>query len=492
MKKPYIIVIGLAALVLTGCKSLYGTYKRPDVNTKGIFRDSASIADSLAAKDTTSFGNLPWRSVFTDPSLQDLIEKGLRNNPDLLNAALNVQMAVAQLKSAKLAFLPSFTFSPQGTLSSWDGNKPSKVYSLPIDASWSADLFGNLLSSKRSAQMALLQTRDYQVAVQTNLIANIANSYYSLLMLDKEVQLVDDMAKLTKNTWDIMKVQKELGNVRSTGVQSAESSYYSVLTQKSDLIRQIHETENSLSLLLGEPARSIPRGKLDEQSLPVNFSSGVSLSLLRNRADIHADEMNLAECFYNVETARSRFYPSLTISGSGAFTNSSGMGVVNPGKILLSAVAALTQPIFMKGQLVAGLKVAQAEYEQAYNTWQNAIFSAGSEVSNALILYNTSAEKSSIEAKQIQVLKKNVEDTRALMGQSNTTYLEVITAQSSLLNVELSKVADDFDKMQAVVNLYYALGGGSNELYTVNQQAEAQAASANKAAGSAHSSNIKP
>lgn len=476
MKKSNMIVIGLAVLALAGCKSLYGTYTRPDVNARGIFRDGVSCGDTLTAKDTASFGNMPWRSVFTDPLLQNLIERALHNNPDLLNAAVNVQIAETQLKAAKLAFLPGFTLTPKGTISSWDGNKASKIYSLPVNASWDADIFGTLTASKRSTQMALLERKDYQVGVQTQLIENIANLYYTLEMLDKQVKMVDDMAGLTKSTWDIMKAEKELGRVRSTGVESAEANYYSVLAQKTDLLRQIRETENSLSILLGEPAHSILRGQLDHESLPSEFSTGIGIQLLRNRADVHAEEMALAGCFYNVEEARSRFYPVLNISASGAFTNSSGLGIVNPGKWLLSAVGSLTQPIFMKGQLVAGLKVAKDQYQIAFNNWQNAILKAGSEVSNALVLYNSSAEKGAIEAKQIEVLKKNVEDTRALMGQSNTTYLEVIQAQSSLLNVELSKVADDFYKMQAVVDLYSALGGGSGELYMANEQAEVQAA----------------
>lgn len=460
MNKSSIIIFALAALTLSGCKSLYGNYERPDVKTSGIVRDTASNAP-LAETDTASFGNLPWRSVFTDPQLQTLIERGLKNNPNLLNAALSVDMAEAQLKSAKLAFLPSFSFSPQGTISSWDGGKATKTYSLPVNASWNVDLFGNLRSQKRAAQMALLQSKDYQVSVQTSLISNIANCYYSLLMMDKEVEILDDMIKLTKETWDIMLAQKELGRVRSTGVQSAENNYYSTLTQKEELKRQIRETENTLSLLLGEPGGAIARGKLEDQSLPSNFSTGVPLQLLSNRADVHAYEMALAQCFYNVQTARSRFYPNLTISGNGIFTNSGGMGIVNPGKWLLSAVGSLVQPIFQNGKLVAGLRVAQDQYQQAYNTWQNSILKAGNEVSNALVLYNTSDQKSKLEAHQIEVLRKNVEDTRALMGESSSTYLEVITAQSSLLNVELSKVQDDFYKMQAVVNLYYALGGGA-------------------------------
>lgn len=448
-----------AAALMSSC-GIYNKYERPDVNVTGIVRDVTSNTDTLAVTDTTSFGNLPWRSVFTDPQLQVLIEQGFEHNTDLLNAALNVKMVEAQLMAAKLAFVPSFTFSPQGTISSWDGSKATKTYSLPINASWSIDLFGNLLNQKRSAQMALLATKDYQLVVKTNLIANIANAYYTLLMLDKQLEIVDNMTVLTKDTWDMMKLQKELNSAKETSVQSAEANYYSVLAQAADLKRQIRETENSLSLLLGQPAQTIARGRLEDQSLPTEFSTGVGIQMLNNRPDVHYAEMTLAQCFYDTQAARSKFYPNITISGSGAFTNSSGSGIVNPGKWLLSAIGSLVQPIFQNGQLVAQLKVAKATQEQAYNTWQNAVLSAGSEVSNALVLYNSSDEKSKLEEKQVESLTKNVQYTKDLFNMGSSTYLEVITAQQSLLNAELSKVQDDFYKMQAVVNLYYALGGG--------------------------------
>ena len=448
-----------AAALMSSC-GIYNKYERPEVNVEGIVRDVTSNTDTLAVTDTTSFGNLPWRSVFTDPQLQTLIEQGLAHNTDLLNAALNVKMVEAQLMAAKLAFVPSFTFAPTGTITSWDGNKTTKTYSLPINASWSIDLFGNLLNQKRSAQMALLATRDYQLVVKTNLIANIANMYYTLLMLDKQLEIVDNMTGLTKDTWDMMKLQKDLNMAKETSVQSAEANYYSVLAQATDLKRQIRETENSLSLLLGQPAQTIARGKIENQSLPTDLSTGVSIQMLNNRPDVHYAEMTLAQCFYDTQAARSKFYPNISISGSGAFTNNSGGGIVNPGKWLLQAIGSLVQPIFQNGQLVAGLKVAKAQQEQAYNTWQNAVLAAGSEVSNALVLYNSSDEKSKLEQKQIESLTKNVEYTKDLFSMGSSTYLEVITAQQSLLNAELSKVQDDFYKMQAVVNLYYALGGG--------------------------------
>ncbi|MBQ5607188.1 MAG: efflux transporter outer membrane subunit [Prevotella sp.] len=459
MRKLTILTIMSAAVIMSSC-GLYNKYERPEVNTEGIVRDVISDTDTLAVTDTASFGNLPWREVFTDPQLQSLIETALANNVDMLNAALNVKMVEAQLKVAKLAFVPSLSFSPQGTISSWDGNKATQTYSLPVNASWSIDLFGNLLAVKRSTQKALLATKDYQLVVKTNIIAGVANMYYTLLMLDKQQEIVNNMAGLTKDTWEMMKLQKELGRVKETGVQSAEANYYSVQAQAADIKRQIREVENSLSLLLGQPAQTIARGKLADQSLPSEFSTGIALQMLNNRPDVHYAEMSLAQCFHNIQAARAKFYPNITIGGSGAYTNSGGGSIVNPGKILLSAMGSLVQPIFQNGLITANLKVAKYQYEQAYNTWQNAILSAGSEVSNALVKYNSSDEKSKLEAKQIESLTKNVGYTKDLFRMGSSTYLEVITAQQSLLNAELAKVVDDFNKMQAVVNLYYALGGG--------------------------------
>ena len=459
--KKYILFMMSTVALLSSC-GVYTKYERPEVNTKGIIRDVVSDVDTLkATADTTTFANLPWRQVFTDPQLQVLIQQGLDKNPDLLNAALNVQIVESQLKMSKLAFLPQVTFSPQGVLSSWDFGKASQTYSMPLNASWTVDLFGNLLNQKRSSQMALLATKDYQVVVKTKIVSGIANMYYTLLMLDRQLEILNDMSGLTKDTWDMMKLQMQLGRYRSTSVQSAEASHYSVLTQIEDMKRQIREVENSLSLLIGQPAQTIKRGKLADQVLPSQFATGVGIQLLKNRADVHAAEMNLASSFYDVNTARSRFYPSLTISGTGSYTNSGGGMIVNPGKILASAVASLVQPIFMNGKLTEGLKISKAQYEQDYNTWQNAVLTAGSEVSNALVQYNAYQKKSELDAHRVEVLKKNVEDTRALVSSSTSTYLEVIQAQNSLLNAEISKVTDDFNKMQAVVSLYQALGGGS-------------------------------
>ena len=458
MKIRNIIILGLATLSLTGCKSLYGTYKRPEVKTDGLVRDPAN--DQTTLEGANDFGQLPWRDVFTDPNLQAIIEKALTNNPDLLNAALNIDIAEQQLGAAKLAFLPSLALAPQGTITHFGSHvEATKSYTLPIASSWEIDLFGNLRNAKKAAQMAMIQMQDYKVAVQTKLICNVANLYYTLLMLDRQNKIVTDMATLTKSTWDMMQLQMDYGRARSTSVQSAQSAYYGVQARATDIKKQTREVENSLSLLMGEPVHSITRGTLDNQKLPSNFSGGIGVEILSNRADVHANEMALAKCFYNVNQARARFYPSLSITASGGWSN--GNGMVNPAKLLFNAIGKLTQPIFMQGKLRAGLRVAEDQYKIAYNKWQNSVLTAGSEVSNALVAYNAAEEKDVLYTKQIEILKKNVEQTQMLYNQSSSSYLEVITAQQNLLNAEISQVQDQFSKLQAIVNLYYALGGGS-------------------------------
>lgn len=453
----------VACLLLSSC-GLYNKYERPDnVETQGLVRDVLSDRDTLAVQDTASFGNLPWRSVFTDPQLQALIEQGLQKNANLQNAVLTVQMYETMLKASKLAFLPAIQIgssSPMGSISTLytDPSVTTKSYSIPVSASWTVDLFGNILSQKRSTQMKMLGMKDYQMAVRAQIVSGIANAYYTLLMLDKQLAIVTEMGTMAKETWEMMQQQFTLGRVRSTSVQSAEAAYLSTQTQANDFRRQIRSTENALSLLIGQAGQQIPRSTLEAQSLPAEFSTGVGVALLQNRPDVHNAEMQLAACFHDIQTARSQFYPTVTIGASAAFTNSN--GALTPGKWLTTLFGNLTQPIFMRGALTANLKVSKIKYEQAFNTWQNSILQAGNEVSNALVNYNGYDANSKLEAQRVEVLTKNVEDTRALYESKGSSYLEVLTAQTQLLSTQLSKVTDDFNKMQAVVSLYTALGGG--------------------------------
>jgi NodT family efflux transporter outer membrane factor (OMF) lipoprotein len=460
MKK---IMIFAAATLLMGSCGLYNKYDRPDVNTAGLIRDAFNDADTLAVQDTASFGNLPWREVFTDPQLQALIQQGLEKNTNLLNAALNVQMYEAMLKAAKLAFLPAVNIgstTPMGQISTThtDPSVTTKSYSLPISASWTVDLFGNVLSQKRSTQMKLLGMKDNQMAIHASLISGIANSYYTLLMLDEQLRIVTEMAGMSKETWEMMQKQFELGRTKSTNVQSAQAAYLNTQTQINDFKRQIRATENALSLLIGDAGHQISRSTLGSQVLPSQFATGVGVALLQNRPDVHQAEMNLAACFHDIQTARSKFYPSITIGASATFSNAN--GAMNPGKWITSLFGSLTQPIFNRGALTANLKVSKLQYEQAFNNWQNAILKAGNEVSNALVNYNGYDDNSKIEAERIEVLTKNVEDTKALYQSSGSSYLEVLTAQQQLLSAQLNKATDDFNKMQSVVSLYTALGGG--------------------------------
>lgn len=457
------MIFAAASLLMSSC-GLYNKYERPEtVETQGLIRDVLSDRDTLAVQDTASFGNLPWRSVFTDPQLQALIEEGLSHNANLQNAALNVEMYETMLKAAKLAFLPAVTIggnNPMGTISTLytDPSVTTKSYSLPVTASWTLDLFGNILSQKRSTQMQLLAMKDYQMAVRAQVVSGIANAYYTLLMLDKQLGIVTEMGNMAKETWEMMQLQYQLGRMRSTSVQSAQAAYLSTQTQANDFRRQIRATENALCLLIGRAGQQVSRSTLEAQSLPTEFSTGVGVALLKNRPDVHRAEMQLASCFHDVQTARSQFYPSITIGASASFTNSN--GALTPGKWLTTLFGSLTQPIFMRGALTANLKVSKMKYEQAFNTWQNSILQAGNEVSNALVNYNGYDENSKLEKERIEILTKNVEDTRALYQSSGASYLEVLTAQSQLLSAQLTKITDDFNKMQAVVSLYTALGGG--------------------------------
>lgn len=266
MKK---LMIFAATTLLLGSCGLYNKYERPDVKTQGLVRDVTSDADTLAVQDTASFGNLPWRQVFTDPQLQVLIEQGLERNSDLLNAALTVKMYETMLTSAKLAFLPAITIgsntSAMGSITTTytDPSTTTKSYSIPVTASWTLDLFGNILSQKRSAQMKLIGMKDYQMAVRAQVISGIANCYYTLLMLDEQLKIVTEMSQTAKDTWEMMQMQYQLGRMRSTSVQSAQAAYLNALTQANDFRRQIRATENALSLLIGQQGQYISRSTLE-------------------------------------------------------------------------------------------------------------------------------------------------------------------------------------------------------------------------------------
>ena len=448
MKK--ILIVCLAA-AMTSC-GIYKNYQRPDVVTVGLY-GTAETADS------TTLGDISWQEMFTDPQLQALIDLALTNNTDLQSAQWRVKEAEATLKSARLAYLPSFNFAPQGTISSFDNGAASKTYSIPVTASWQIDIFGGLTNAKRKAKALYLQSREYQQAVRTQLIASVANLYYTLLMLDSQYEVTKETAAKWEESVRTMREMKAAGMTNEAGVAQYEGSYYGIVASLNDIEYSIRETENSLCSVLGEVPHEIVRGRLDEQQLPDNLAVGVPVQMLSNRPDIRQAEYSLMQSFYATNAARSALYPSITLSGSAGWTNNAGV-ITNPGKLLLSAAGSLLQPIFNANANRANLKIAKAQQEESKLAFQQALLNAGAEVNNALTQCQTARAKTDLRIKQIEAMERAVESTELLMQHSSTTYLEVLTAQQSLLSAQLSQIADQFDEIQGVVNLYQALGGG--------------------------------
>lgn len=448
MKK--ILIVCLAA-AMTSC-GIYKNYQRPDVVTDGLY-GTAETADS------TTLGDISWQEMFTDPQLQALIDLALTNNTDLQSAQWRVKEAEATLKSARLAYLPSFNFAPQGTISSFDNGAASKTYSIPVTASWQIDIFGGLTNAKRKAKALYLQSREYQQAVRTQLIASVANLYYTLLMLDSQYEVTKETAAKWEESVRTMREMKAAGMTNEAGVAQYEGSYYGIVASLNDIEYSIRETENSLCSVLGEVPHEIVRGRLDEQQLPDDLAVGVPVQMLSNRPDIRQAEYSLMQSFYATNAARSALYPSITLSGSAGWTNNAGI-ITNPGKLLLSAAGSLLQPIFNANANRANLKIAKAQQEESKLAFQQALLNAGAEVNNALTQCQTARAKTDLRIKQIEAMERAVESTELLMQHSSTTYLEVLTAQQSLLSAQLSQIADQFDEIQGVVNLYQALGGG--------------------------------
>ena len=453
MKKFYFM--GLAALALNSC-GIYTSYHPAESVPDALYGEEVAAIDS-----TDNLALLPWQTLFTDPQLQRLIEQGLQNNTDLLTAEQRVKEAEASLLSAKLAYLPAFTLAPQGGVSSFDGAKATWTYNIPVSASWEIDIFGRLRNAKRQAKALLEQSQDYQQAVRTQLIAGIANNYYTLLMLDAQLALAEQTRNSWKETVEATRALMEAGMANEAAVSQMEATYYAIATSVLDLKDQINTAENSMSLLLAEPAHAIERGSLEGQTFPTHLAVGVPLELLRNRPDVRSAEHMLESAFYVTNQARAAFYPQIVLGGSAGWTNSAGGMISNPAQFVASAVGSLTQPLFAKGQLTGQLKIAKAKQEEASLQFQQTLLQAGAEVNEALVQYQTAQEKRELYAQQVNALQTAYRSTSLLMEHGTTTYLEVLTAQQSLLSAQLTQVANEVTEIQSLIQLYQALGGGA-------------------------------
>lgn len=448
----YTFILLWAVCLMTGC-SIYKPYSRPEVQTEGLYRDLEET------RDTASIATLGWRNLFSDKNLQALIDKGLERNTDLRVAHTRVKAAEAVLMNARLSYLPSVVLAPDGSISGTEGAKAIKTYNLAASASWEIDLFGKVTNAKREALAALEGSRAYRQAVETQLIATIANSYYMLLMLDRQLIISEQTLITWKETEHSIEALKRAGKSNDAAVLQAKANRLALEASVVSIRKSIRETENVLSALLADTSHDIMRGALQKQQFPDTLSAGLPIQLLANRPDVRQAEWNLAQAYYATNAARSAFYPSLTLSGSTGWTNNVGGVVVNPGSWLFSAVGSLMQPLFNKGTNIANLRQAKARQEEALLLFQQSLLDAGKEVNNALTRWQSARIRMDYVNQQIMTLQEAVRKTELLMQHTSTNYLEVLTARQRLLEAELTQAQDKFEEIQGVIDLYHAVGG---------------------------------
>lgn len=448
----YTFILLWAVCLMTGC-SIYKPYSRPEVQTEGLYRDLEET------RDTASIATLGWRNLFSDKNLQALIEKGLERNTNLRVAHIRVKAAEAVLMNARLSYLPSVVLTPDGSISGTEGAKAIKTYNLAASASWEIDLFGKVTNAKREALAALEGSRAYRQAVETQLIATIANSYYMLLMLDRQLIISEQTLITWKETEHSIEALKRAGKSNDAAVLQAKANRLALEASVVSIRKSIRETENVLSALLADTSHDIMRGALQKQQFPDTLSAGLPIQLLANRPDVRQAEWNLAQAYYATNAARSAFYPSLTLSGSTGWTNNVGGVVVNPGSWLFSAVGSLMQPLFNKGTNIANLRQAKARQEEALLLFQQSLLDAGKEVNNALTRWQSARIRMDYVNQQIMALQEAVRKTELLMQHTSINYLEVLTARQRLLEAELTQAQDKFEEIQGVIDLYHAVGG---------------------------------
>ena len=447
-------------LLLSSC-SLYKNYERPvGIITDGIYGDMQTAGDN-------SLGDLKWRDIFSDPTLQALIERGLKQNSNMKNADLRIKEAEYALKCTKLAYAPSFYFNPSGTISKvWDPYdrvtySTGKTYSLPVSMSWQLGSIGSLRNSKKKAEVTRDQLRNAKQAIQAQLVAGIASMYYNLAMLDEQLLLTQQ----TEQNWGkYLQMQKQLmdaGQSNMAAVASIEATYYSISTSVVSIKDNIHAVENALATLIGETASHIDRGTLASFRTPGICSTGMPITILDRRPDVRDAEYKLAAAFYDKNIALSSFFPQLTISATGQFTNSMGAAAINPGVLIANAVASLAQPIFANGRIRAQYKVSKAELEIATNDFQQAVIAAGNEVNTAMDNIYAARNKQEFIDKQVEALTRALSATEKLYANSGTNYLNVITAQNSLLSAQMSQISNRMETIKGTIDLYQALGGGA-------------------------------
>ena len=457
MKIKNIIAVAAVSVMLTGC-GLYNKYESKTTVPADVF---GTVPGVTVTESGTAQTQISWREFFTDPLLQQLIEQALANNTDLNSARIAVEQSEASLKAAKLAYLPAFSLSPSGTIASFDYSKASKSYSLPLQMSWDVETFGSITNKKRAAQAVLLQAQCQEEAVHSNLISAVAQQYFMLMVLDRQLEILMSTDSLWNASLETQKSLWENGKAYSTAVNQLESSWLSVKTQIVDTRRVIRNVENSICSLLAITPQHIARSTWGSYALPQFFNNGISARMLEHRPNVRMANYFIEEAFYNTQVARAAFFPTITLSGTVGWTNSGGGVVLNPGSLLLNVMGQLTQPIFMRGNLRANLKIAKLTQEDKKRRYVQTVIDAGNEVNEALADCQAASEKQVYYRRQVEVLHSAYTGTHELMDNGKATYLEVLTAQETLLSALLNEAMNMYDGAQSVIALYIALGGGT-------------------------------
>lgn len=458
MKKRYIIgVVAGFALCFSSCH-IYNKYELP-VKDNPIVEDYAKALETQP--DSTTLPYLGWKEIFTDPLLQDYIQRAIDNNKDLDNARLNVEIANAQLKGAKLSYFPSLSLNPNGAGASYAGSRIGWTYSIPAAVSWEIDIFAKILNKKRGAQTYKEEMMDYRQAVQSQIVCGVANTYYSLVMLHQQLTLTQQTSEIWEEQVASMELLKNAGRTNEAAVVQARANFYSIKSTIPVLENSINQLQNTLSLLLNEYPHEWKVTDSLSFTIPEELIQGIPISYLATRPDVRAMERTLATAYYATNSARTNFYPSLVISAQGGFTNLLGSIIKNPGDWFIQLAGSLVAPIFSRGANIAALEAAKAQQQQALNNFQYAILTASADVSDALVNFNKSGEQYKYLQLQVEQLEKSVEYTNELfMYNQSTTYLEVLTARSSLLSAQLSCISNWHERAYALISLYQAVGGG--------------------------------
>ncbi len=462
MKKIYIIKSVLFVAILTLMQSCFVAkdYEAPKVSTENLFRTESN--------DTTSIASVSWDKLFTDTILQQHIKECLQNNLDLKIALQNIEAAEATFKQGKAGYLPSVTANASLTHQELSSNSQFgrlfsslDQYELSAKLSWEADIWGKIRSTKRAALAQLLQSNAAKQAVQTELIATVSSLYFQLLAVDAQIKVVTETLENRTESVEVIKALKTAGNVNEVAVKQTEAQKYATEIILKDLEFNRKVLENTFSQLLGKVSGTVNRSTFETQKIEANVSAGLPVSVLSKRPDVVSAELNFRNSFEQTNVARSFFYPSLTLNATGGLQSLELKQWFSSNSIFATVIAGLTQPVFAQRQNKTRLEVAKANQQKAYLQYEKAILTAGKEVSDALASYENETSKLSIRKNQLEALTQAANYSDELLQYGMVNYLEVLTAKDNALNTEINYIDNKYKQMNAVIQLYKALGGGN-------------------------------